>query len=97
MSRPQITFRTQPQPIDSPIGPKKAQNDPKKEKNQKASKQKILQNESYQPIRVNFKNIFPTLHKPQTSPTWPKKAHNDPKIPQNQKVRKQKIIQNESY
>ena len=61
-------------------------------KNQKASKQKILQNESYQSICVNLKNIFQALHKPQTSPTWPKKAHNDPKIPKNQKVRKQNHV-----
>ena len=52
MSTPQKIFPLPKiaQPKGSPIGPKKAQNDPKKAKNQKASKQKILQNESYQPI-----------------------------------------------
>ena len=87
-------FRSNPNPK---IGPIKAQNDPKRAKNQKARKQEILQNESYHSTLVNLKNIFQALHKPQTSQIWPKKAHNDPKISQNQKVRKQKIIQNESY
>ena len=79
INRAQISVQVQPQPKDSPIGPKKAQNDPKREKNQKARKQEILQNESYHSTLVNLKNIFQALHKPQTCSTWPKKAHNDPK------------------
>ena len=79
INRAQISVQVQPQPKDSPIGPKKAQNDPKRAKNQKARKQEILQNESYHSTLVNLKNIFQALHKPQTCSTWPKKAHNDPK------------------
>ena len=72
INKAQISFQVQPQPKNSPIGPKKAQNDPKKAKSQKAGKQKILQNKIYHSIWVNLKNIFQALHKPQTSPIWPK-------------------------
>ena len=44
------SFQVRPQPKDSPIGPKEAQNDPKKAKSQKAGKQKILQNKIYHSI-----------------------------------------------
>ena len=38
-----------PDPKNSPLGPKRAQNDPKEAKDQKVNKQeKTLQNESYQ-------------------------------------------------
>ena len=83
LNRAQISVQVQPQHKDSPIGPKKAQNDPKRAKNQKARKQEILQNESYHSTLVNLKNIFQALHKPQTGRAWPKKAQNDHKIPQN--------------
>ena len=38
------SFQVQPQPKDSPIGSKKAPNDPNKAKNQRVGKQKILKN-----------------------------------------------------
>ena len=48
INKAQKSFQVRPQPKDSPIGPKKAQNDPKKAKNEKVGQQKILQNKSYQ-------------------------------------------------
>ena len=48
MLKSQKHFWTQPQ--KSPVGPKRAQNDPKKAKDQRVKKQKSLQNESYQSI-----------------------------------------------
>ena len=56
MSRPQRTSQTQPQPQNSLIGPKKAQNGPPKRKN-----------ESYQSIWVYKKNLFGTHTNPKNS------------------------------
>ena len=50
MSKPQEHFSDLMATLNSPIGPKRAQKDPKKVKIQKVRKQKILQNKSYQSI-----------------------------------------------
>ena len=50
MSKPQKHFSDCIPIPNSPIGPKRAQNDPKKAKDQRVKKQKSLQNESYQSI-----------------------------------------------
>ena len=66
MHKPQNIFGSDPDPKNSPLGPKRAQNDPKKAKDQKVNKQKkkTLQNKSYQSIQINLKNIFQTLCQP---------------------------------
>ena len=48
MSKPKKLLGPHPSPKNSPIGPQKPQNDPKKAKIKKVRKQKILQNKSYQ-------------------------------------------------
>ena len=50
MSKLQKHFSDRMAIPNSPIGPKRAQNDPKKAKIQKFRKQKIFKNESYQSI-----------------------------------------------
>ena len=50
MHKSQKHIWTPPFPKNSPVGPKRAQNDPKKTKDQRVKKQKSLQNESYQSI-----------------------------------------------
>ena len=50
MHKAQKHFRTPPRHKNSPVGPKRAQNDPKKAKDQRVKKQKSLQNESYQSV-----------------------------------------------
>ena len=67
MQKPKNIFRPDSDPKNRPLGPKRAQNDHKKAKDQKLNKQKkkTLQNKSYQSIQINLKNIFQTLWQPQ--------------------------------
>ena len=53
MSKPQKHFSDRMVTSNSPIGPKRAQNDPKKEKDQRVKNQKSLKNEIYQSICLN--------------------------------------------
>ena len=82
----------------SPIGSKRAQNDPKKAKIQKKSENKKSFNmKIFSVYELTSKTNFRPYINPKPARHCPKKAQNDPTIPQNQKVRKQKIIQNEGY
>ena len=79
MSKPQKHFSDHMATPNSPLRPKRAQNDPKKVKIQKARKHKISQNERYQSIWVNLKTYFRPYINPKTAQYGPKSS----KWPQN--------------
>ena len=71
----------------SPVGPKRAQNDPKKAKDQREKKQKTVQNESYQSMSKPQKHFSDNMAIP-NSLIEPKRAKNDPKKAKIKKGRK---------
>ena len=95
MSRPQKHFSDLMATLNSPIGPKRAQKDPKRQKfkkseNKKSYKMKVISlydltsKTCFRPY-INPKKLFGFHPSPKNSPIEPKKAQNYPK---NQKIKK---------
>ena len=79
MHKPKNIFGPDPDPKNSPLGPKRAQNDPKKAKDQKVNKQKknftkLKLSVHMSKPQKHFSDLMATQH----SPIGPKRAQNYP-------------------